>query len=300
MPRPGDREQDLDRKINEGKALGKALGSALGLARAPFGAVAAFLVPTLLPVRATPAAVVEAPGGGAPMYYLRTFGSPGNEITELAWGVTWLSLGVVLIITALVVLGVALRARRVADMRTDAHSVTRARDERALPWIYAGIIATVAALAFFTTWTVGSMAAIQAPDEAPAATIDVTAHQWWWEIAYKDEDGSTIFETANEIHIPVGRPVRFVLRSPDVIHSFWVPLLAGKTDMIPGQENTAWLRADTPGVYRGQCLEYCGRQHAHMSFLLLAVPPDEFQAWLDRQRARRDGQDGDAGTGGRT
>ena len=76
-------------------------------------------------------------------------------------------------------------------------------------------------------------------------------------------------------------PVELRLTSADVIHSFWVPALAGKTDLIPGQENTAWLRADAPGVYRGQCDEYCGLQHAHMAFRVVAVPPDEFEAWWD-------------------
>ena len=85
------------------------------------------------------------------------------------------------------------------------------------------------------------------------------------------------FTTANEIHIPVGQPVRVKLVGVDVIHSFWVPALAGKTDLIPGQTNTTWLEADAPGVYRGQCTEYCGQQHAHMGLQVIASPPDEFR-----------------------
>jgi cytochrome c oxidase subunit 2 len=89
--------------------------------------------------------------------------------------------------------------------------------------------------------------------------------------------------TANEIHIPVGEPVRLKLGSADVIHTFWVPTLSGKTDLIPGQTNLTWLEADTPGVYRGQCNEYCGQQHAHMALAVYADAPDEFGAWWDRQ-----------------
>src|SRR5205085_4755484 len=87
-------------------------------------------------------------------------------------------------------------------------------------------------------------------------SIELTGHQWWWEVRYNDVDASNIFTTANEIHIPVGVPVLFNLRGGDVIHSFWVPNLAGKRDLIPGKINSAWLQADKPGVYRGQCAEY--------------------------------------------
>jgi cytochrome c oxidase subunit II len=102
-------------------------------------------------------------------------------------------------------------------------------------------------------------------------------------VKYVADEVSRNFETANEIHVPVGEPVKLVLTSADVIHSFWVPAIAGKTDLIPGQQNIAWLRADRPGVYRGQCVEYCGKQHAHMALRLFADPPDVFQAWWDDQ-----------------
>jgi cytochrome c oxidase subunit II len=116
-----------------------------------------------------------------------------------------------------------------------------------------------------------------------ALTIEVTGHQWWWEVRYLDPAASNIFTTANEIHIPVGVPVTFNLRATDVIHSFWVPNLMGKKDLIPGKSNTIWLQADKPGVYRGQCAEYCGLQHAHMAFWVVAQSQSEFNAW--RQNA---------------
>jgi cytochrome c oxidase subunit 2 len=114
-------------------------------------------------------------------------------------------------------------------------------------------------------------------------SIEVTGRQWWWEVRYNDVDASNIFMTANEIHIPVGVPVLFTLRGGDVIHSFWVPNLAGKKDLIPGKVSTMWLQADKPGVYRGQCAEYCGLQHARMAFWIVADPQDQFNAWRQNQ-----------------
>ena len=96
--------------------------------------------------------------------------------------------------------------------------------------------------------------------------IEFIGHQWWWEVRYSNQN----FDTANEIHIPVGQKVTVHLTSADVIHSFWVPELHGKIDLIPGQTNTITLEADQVGVYRGQCAEFCGAQHAHMAFLVIA------------------------------
>ena len=117
--------------------------------------------------------------------------------------------------------------------------------------------------------------------EAPAPgstdlTIDVTGHQWFWEVRYP----GTHAVTANEIHIPVDTRVAVVARTKDVIHSFWVPELNRKVDMIPGRANRVLLYADRPGVYRGQCSEFCGLQHAHMAMKVFADPPGRFRAWL--------------------
>jgi cytochrome c oxidase subunit 2 len=116
-----------------------------------------------------------------------------------------------------------------------------------------------------------------------AITVEITGHQWWWEVRYQDPSASNIFTTANEIHIPVGMPVTFQLRGGDVIHSFWVPNLMGKKDLIPGKIATVWLQADQPGVYRGQCAEYCGLQHAHMALWIVAEPEEQFNAWRQNQ-----------------
>ena len=115
-------------------------------------------------------------------------------------------------------------------------------------------------------------------------TIEVVGEQFWWQVRYLDPaHPHREFTTANEIHVPTGRPVRLLLESRDVIHSFWVPNLHGKTDLIPGRTNDMVLQADEPGVYRGQCAEFCGVQHAKMALELVALPPDQFDAWWDRQ-----------------
>jgi cytochrome c oxidase subunit 2 len=117
-----------------------------------------------------------------------------------------------------------------------------------------------------------------------ALHVEVTAHQWWWELRYEDDPPGALFSTANELHVPVGRPVLLRLRSDDVIHSLWVPSLGGKRDLVPGHEVTFTFRADRPGVYLGRCAEFCGLQHAAMSLQVVAHAPAEFDAWIARQR----------------
>jgi cytochrome c oxidase subunit 2 len=120
---------------------------------------------------------------------------------------------------------------------------------------------------------------------APAAlAIEVVGEQWWWRIRYLDESGRWDFVTANEIRVPTGAQVELRLASADVIHSFWVPSLAGKLDMVPGRVNRLRIQADEAGVYRGQCAEYCGGAHALMAFHVVAEAPAEFEVWRERQR----------------
>ena len=130
-------------------------------------------------------------------------------------------------------------------------------------------------------WTMAVIAKINAPPPGQKPlVIEITGGQWWWKARYLNDDPSKILTTADEFHIPVGRPIRIKLIGADVIHSFWVPALAGKTDTIPGQTNETWLQADKPGRYRGQCTQYCGEQHAHMAFYVVAEPPAQFKQWL--------------------
>jgi cytochrome c oxidase subunit 2 len=114
--------------------------------------------------------------------------------------------------------------------------------------------------------------------------VRVTAHQWWWEFQYLFDPPSQIVTTANELHIPVNTRVRLELVATDVIHSFWVPSLHGKRDLIPGHPSTTVIQADRAGVYRGQCAEFCGLQHALMGFVVRAEDAATFQAWLEAQR----------------
>ncbi|GGH47972.1 cytochrome c oxidase subunit II [Microbacterium album] len=116
-------------------------------------------------------------------------------------------------------------------------------------------------------------------DVADSPMIEVVGHQYWWEVNYPERG----VVTANEIHIPAGERVRLDVSSQDVIHSFWVPELGGKIDMLPGASNSIWLEASEPGVYWGQCAEYCGEQHALMRIVVVAHEPDEFEGWVEAQ-----------------
>jgi cytochrome c oxidase subunit 2 len=151
-------------------------------------------------------------------------------------------------------------------------------------WIIGGGLAfpivTLTALLIYSL-SIGNALEIH-PDRKDSLRIHVTAHQWWWEVRYEAE--GTEFVSANELHIPSGRSVHLSLGTSDVIHSFWVPSLAGKVDMIPGRINHLRLRAGEPGLFRGQCAEYCGAQHALMAFYVVVVSPEEFDRWLSGQR----------------
>ena len=150
-------------------------------------------------------------------------------------------------------------------------------------WIIGGglifPIATLTALLLYSL-SIGNALDIHPPDDA--LRIHVTGYQWWWEVRYEDKDGASVV-AANELHIPVGRSVHLSLSAHDVIHSFWVPPLAGKVDMIPGRTTHLTLRTDEPGVFRGQCAEYCGAQHAFMALYVIAEPAERFEHWLVKE-----------------
>jgi len=122
--------------------------------------------------------------------------------------------------------------------------------------------------------------------EGDEMRVRITGEMWWWRVAYLDEAGEPVLHDANELHIPVGQPVVLELQSADVIHSFWVPRLAGKLDMIPGRRNLMRIQADEPGVYGGQCAEYCGGPHALMGFVVVAHPRAEFERLLQARLER--------------
>jgi cytochrome c oxidase subunit 2 len=230
------------------------------------------------------ASAQDWPGYASGLSYLIAAGPKQYPVLSLLLGLIALSLLVVAIIAVLVVVGVFRRRAGVPDPA----AVPLARSGFGLPWIYVGVGLTVPALLAIAVWTYVTLAAIAGPRGEPAFTIRVTGHQWWWEFQYVSDRPDRTFTTANELHVPVGKPVRLELVTADVIHSFWIPALSGKMDTIAGQQNVTWIQADKPGVYRGQCTEFCGQQHAHMGLLAVAEPEDAFDAWWDHQLAGPD------------
>lgn len=147
-----------------------------------------------------------------------------------------------------------------------------------------GVVFPVIVLSALLVYGLRATDRIVETEEPAALRIEVVGEQFWWRVRYLDQAGGTDAATANEIHIPVGRPVDLYMKAADVIHSFWVPNLAGKIDMIPGRSNRLRIEVEKPGVWRGQCAEYCGAQHAKMAFFVVAENGDEFAAWLQNQR----------------
>jgi cytochrome c oxidase subunit 2 len=151
-------------------------------------------------------------------------------------------------------------------------------------WIAgAGVAFPVLVLSALLTWSTWRSAQLVPQSSNAALSISVTARMWWWEVRYRDPDGGREIVTANEIHVPVGQSVYVGLNAADVIHSLWVPALSGKRDMIPGRVTGLTLRAERPGIYRGQCAEFCGAQHANMALHVVALAPEAFRDWLRRQ-----------------
>jgi cytochrome c oxidase subunit 2 len=184
----------------------------------------------------------------------------------------------------LVLLWAIVRRRRPRVEGTSEAARPDPRRERILArGVSVAVAVTVSIVFLFVIASYWVARALVAQPTEAALKIDVTGQRWWWDVRYRDPLPSREFSTANEIHIPVGRPVELTLRSVDVIHSFWVPSLQGKKDLIPGQVNTLWLQADLPGVFRGQCAEFCGLQHAHMALEVVAEPEDDFTRWQAQQ-----------------
>jgi len=213
------------------------------------------------------------------MGYLHTFGPAADPVTSLGWGFIAVCTLVVLIIAGLLLVA-TLRARA---PQAALANIPIAQPGGGLRWIYIGTGVSTVALLGLVVWTMFTLAAIAQPPGPPAFTIEIRAHQWWWEARYIDDEPDRTFVTANELHIPVGKPVQLRLIGDDVIHSFWIPALAGKTDVIPGQTNIAWIEGNTLGTYRGQCTEYCGAQHAHMTESVTVDSAADFKVWWSHQ-----------------
>jgi cytochrome c oxidase subunit 2 len=229
---------------------------------------------------ATPTLAVSTENRIAPLnYFLHSYGPASMPTMHLGWVFTGL-LTVIFIIIVLLLVKAIFHKRSIED------SYSIEGEEQGMSWIYIGTGITACILFAMTVYMLLTLNRVAKPAHAPALTLTVTGYDWWWKVEYEDDDPSRRFITANEIHIPVGQPVLLKLKSVDVIHAFWVPVLAGKTQMIPGLTNQQWIEADAEGIYLGQCTQYCGVQHAHMGLEVVAQSEAEFAAWQNAQRKK--------------
>jgi cytochrome c oxidase subunit II len=235
------------------------------------------------PTFTAPSALAASPAepntaSAAPLdYFLHAAGPAAMPTRQLGWVLTAIAVLVTLIIAGLL-LGAIMRRRPSSPMQS-LHA-----DSGGMRWIYIGTGVSSVALLAMLVYVLVTLESVASPATHPQLTITVTAYDWWWKVDYADDpDPARNFSTANEIHIPAGEPIKVRLKSADVVHAFWVPQLAGKTQTIPGQTNEQWIQADRPGIYRGQCSQFCGAQHAHMAFEVIAQSAAEFNAWRDTQ-----------------
>jgi cytochrome c oxidase subunit 2 len=203
----------------------------------------------------------------------------GPQAAAIA-SVTWWFFGV-----CLVAYGLTMAALVVALVRRRRPDDDAPETSRRLSRVIAGAVTvTVATLVVLVIFSVSAGRGLTAPSGPGAITIDVIGHQWWWEFQYHDVSANERVNAPNELHLPVGVPIALRATSRDVIHSFWVPNLHGKRDLFPGFVTHTWIQADRPGVYRGQCAEFCGHQHAHMAFEVVVEPMNAFLRGLQQQR----------------
>lgn len=218
---------------------------------------------------------------------LRPAGAQAGRIHDL-WQLTlWICMAVfaAILIALLVALTRASRGAAHAASEAPQPVASERTAKRWTTWASVGSAGLLVVLLGADMWTDRALSRLPAAD---ALRIEMTAQQWWWEARYLDAQGKPEFAVSSELHVPVGRPVIVTLKSVDVIHTFWVPSLHGKKDMLPGRSTQLLLRADKPGVYRGECAEFCGLQHALMAFSVSADPPDTYAQWRTAQQARAD------------
>jgi cytochrome c oxidase subunit 2 len=204
---------------------------------------------------------------------------PYADALERLWWFFLIACTVVYVVSSVFVVIAILRGRR----RTEP-DLTNEGTRRSAIWVGAGLIVSVGILITLLVVSVATGREISPFAATYVHDIEVTGHQWWWQIKYDHPRADLIAETANELHLPVGEPARITLTSSDVIHSFWIPNLHGKRDLIPGRKSVLVIRADRPGIYRAQCAEFCGLQHAKMGFIVIVEPKADFERWLATQR----------------
>jgi cytochrome c oxidase subunit II len=194
----------------------------------------------------------------------------------------WITTIVYLLVMAVLVVSVW-RKHHSLDTFPEPQQTTEASDRLATRAVAGAMAVTLVLVFIMLISSFRTSRALGKMNNETALTIDVYGHQWWWEVQYPNEESDKIVETANEIHLPIGVPIRIHGTSRDVIHSFWAPNVQGKRDLMPGYETDVMMQVDQPGRWRGQCAEYCGEQHAHMSFYMVAEPKDEFEWWLNKE-----------------
>ncbi|MER8647987.1 cytochrome c oxidase subunit II [Mesorhizobium sp. M0586] len=206
----------------------------------------------------------------------------GPAASELAW-LIWFFTALCAVVWVLVMIALVVPLMMRSRAQAEPLAIKAGADDRKLRAVMTAVGLTAVVLIGLTLLSFFANRTLAAIGSDAALTIRVTGHQWWWEVRYEDATPSRILTTANEIHIPAGEPVKLLLTSTDVIHSFWIPSLSGKLDLIPGHMNVLDLKADKPGVYRGQCAEFCGAQHANMGTFIIAEPRAKFDAWWNDQ-----------------
>lgn len=211
---------------------------------------------------------------------LEPAGEEAGRIFTLTWTLTLVGGIVSAVVLVLLVWG-ALRKPKGKAEDARAEHVEDGRLEKRLVIGGGIVLPAIILLGFFGF----NLTEIKAQPQSGEFTLEVVGHQYWWEVLYRDLEGVEPFETANQIHVPVGTEVKTVLRSADVIHSFWVPQLFGKMDNMPGHTNQFTFIAEEPGVYPGYCAEFCGLQHAWMKFEIVVMEPDDFDQWVAQQAA---------------
>lgn len=222
----------------------------------------------------TRSSAVEQIGGWPPALF-DPAGPFAGSITVLNWAM----LGLFVLVTGIVL--AALWAALFGSMR-----LRKRLGGTAIIWI-GGVIFPVVVLTMLLVWGLRLTSNLSNPPRPGEMRMRVTGEMWWWRVVYLDRQGRPAMFDANELHIPTGEAVTVELRSADVVHSFWVPRLSGKLDMVPGRSNVIRIQADKPGVYGGQCAEYCGGPHALMGFVVVAHAPADFARWLDWRRAQQ-------------
>ena len=210
-------------------------------------------------------------------------GTPAGGIERLWWLFFWLLLAIFVLVIAILV-GSAARRPVEHEPLGRMHSPPEATERRLTTVVASASGASVLILIALIIISVRAAGSITGPGTKSDLAVEVTGNQWWWYVRYLNDDASRIVVTANELHIPVGKRVMIRGTSNDVIHSFWVPNLQGKRDLIPSRVTTEWIEAERPGRYRGQCAEFCGLQHAHMAFWVIAEPQEQFEQWMEAQR----------------